>query len=78
MAFARPGYRDRPRRRYSVELEHVLYFSQYGRVPVSKGICSYSMRGDLFYLVVYNCEDNHVVLVYSSKIYRFEEGNLAF
>lgn len=73
LAFTKPGYRTRAPRRRSVELENVFYFSRYGRVPVSKGLCDYSMRGDMFYLVVYNGEDNHVAMVYSSRIYRVEE-----
>ena len=59
--------------RWHVHIEDAFYFSQYGRVSVSKKVSAYSMRGDVFYLVIIPRKNDKVVKMYNSRIYRYEK-----
>ena len=71
------GYRDNGRlfsyRRGRVRIEDAFYFSSYGRVRAYRNVSQYTMAGDKFYLAVYPKYSDKVMLMYSSRIYRFDK-----
>ncbi len=71
------GYRDSGRlfsyRRGRVRIEDAFYFSSYGRVRAYRNVSQYSMVGDKFYLALYPSCNDKVMLMYSSRIYKFEK-----
>lgn len=75
--FFESDYFEKLRRRMylgrSHPIEDAFYFSQYGRVHASKKVSAYSMRGDVFYLVIIPRKNDKVVKMYNSRIYRYEK-----
>ncbi|MBE6547645.1 MAG: hypothetical protein E7667_02040 [Ruminococcaceae bacterium] len=58
-------------------LEDALYFQKHGRIAVNHGVCDYTIKGDVFYVVVLdNAKDRVIVNAYSKKIYELKDGKI--